>query len=133
MSIEVYIDGASRGNPGESGVGVVIDFGSGEKKEIKKYLGIGTNNQAEYKALITALENLKKYSEEEISIFTDSQLIANQINGLWKVKDSDLSKLFIKAKNYLKKFKKITITHIRREKNKEADRVANEAINEYFN
>ena len=133
MAIEVYIDGASRGNPGESGVGVVINFENSEKKEIKKYLGIGTNNQAEYTALITALENLEDHIQDQIIIHTDSQLVANQINGLWRVKDPGLSVLFKRAKKQIANFKQIKIIHVRREKNKEADRVANEAINEYFN
>ncbi|NIP32106.1 MAG: reverse transcriptase-like protein [Candidatus Dadabacteria bacterium] len=133
MSIEVYIDGASRGNPGESGIGIVINYKNGNKKEIKKYLGIGTNNQAEYTALITALESLKEESKNKIIIHTDSQLVANQINGLWKVKDPDLKLLFLKAKESINNFSDLTIKHIRREFNKEADRVANDAINEYFN
>lgn len=133
MSIEVYIDGASRGNPGESGIGIVINFEDGNKKHIKKYLGIATNNQAEYNALINALKNLSEYSSDSITIYTDSQLVANQINQLWKVKDPDLRILYSEAKELFNRFQNIKIQHIRREKNKEADRVANEAINEYFN
>ena len=129
--IEVYIDGAARGNPGKSGIGVFIIFEGNRNEEIKEYIGISTNNNAEYNALIKALQALKNFPNHHIIINTDSQLLANQINGLWKVKNSNIKLLYRESMNLLKSFKNIQIQHIGRENNSDADRLANEAINEY--
>lgn len=130
---EVYIDGASRGNPGESGIGVLVIRGDGTRREIRKYLGKGTNNEAEYKALIEALGRLsdEKSPETGIRIHTDSQLVANQMNGLWKVKDPKLRVLHAEAKKLAASLPRLKIDHIPRERNAEADRLANEAIDVY--
>ena len=128
---EVYIDGASRGNPGDSGIGIL--FKNQEQNNFKKYIGIGTNNNAEYTALITALEIALSLKLLRIRVFTDSMLVANQINGSWKVKDADIRVLFSNAKKLIENFEDFSITHIRRELNSEADQLANDAINEYFN
>lgn len=130
--MEIYIDGAARGNPGESGIGVLIRDETGKTSEIKKYLGTRTNNQAEYTALITALEESNEHRGKNINIYTDSLLLANQMNGLWKVKHPEISVLNKKAKELLKNFKEVTIRHIPRELNREADRLANLAIDEYL-
>lgn len=129
----VFTDGASRGNPGDSGIGVLIIDSSGKRTELKKYLGEKTNNQAEYSALILALENLINLKDSEIIIQTDSQLIANQMNGSWRVKDKGLKSLYTLAKKLCEQYSKLSINYIPRTQNKEADRLANEAINEYFN
>ncbi len=131
IDTEIYIDGASRGNPGDSGIGIV--FKNDDSKNFKKYIGTGTNNNAEYTALITALEIAIESELLKIKVHTDSMLVANQINGSWKVKDPDIRILFANAKKLIENFKKFSITHIRREFNSEADQLANEAINEYFN
>lgn len=128
---EIYIDGASRGNPGDSGIGIL--FKNQEQNNFKKYIGIGTNNNAEYTALITALEIAIGLKLLRIRIFTDSMLVANQINGSWKVKDADIRVLFSNAKKLIENFEEFSITHIRRELNSDADQLANDAINEYFN
>ncbi|MEW6144815.1 MAG: ribonuclease HI family protein [Thermodesulfobacteriota bacterium] len=130
--IDIYIDGAARGNPGESGIGVLIKGEGGKAREIKKYLGTRTNNQAEYTALITALESARGHKDQEIRIFTDSLLLANQMNGLWKVKHPEIKELFKKAKGLIEGFSRVTISHIPREENREADRLANLAIDEYL-
>lgn len=130
--VEIYIDGAARGNPGESGIGVFIIDERGGTREINKYLGTSTNNQAEYTALITALKSAKEHSNKSIKIYTDSLLLANQINGLWKVKNPEIAVLHKEAKKLLGEYKDTSITHIPREKNKEADRLANLAIDEYL-
>ena len=130
-TIEIYIDGASRGNPGESGIGIL--FKDNEQYNFKKYIGIGTNNNAEYTALITALEIALKSGLSRLKVNTDSMLVASQINGSWKVKDPEIRILFSKAKSLIEKLEDFSITHIRREFNSDADRLANEAINEYFN
>lgn len=128
---EVYIDGASRGNPGESGIGVLVIRGDGTRREIRKYLGKGTNNEAEYRALIEALGCLSDEKSPEIRIRTDSQLVANQMNGLWKVKDPKLRVLHAEAKKLAAALPRLKIDHIPRERNAEADRLANEAIDVY--
>ena len=130
--VEIFIDGAARGNPGESGIGVFIVDEKGGTKEIKKYLGTRTNNQAEYTALITALKSAKEHSKKSIKIYTDSLLLANQINGIWKVKNPEIAILYEHAKKLLKDYRETSITHIPREENKEADRLANLAIDEYL-
>jgi len=128
---EIYIDGASRGNPGDSGIGIL--FKNNEQYNFKKYIGIRTNNNAEYTALITALEIALNSKLLKLIVHTDSMLVANQINGSWKVKDQEIRILFSKAKKLIEKLEDFSITHIRRELNSEADLLANEAINEYFN
>jgi len=130
--LDIYIDGAARGNPGESGIGVLIMEESGRTREVKKYLGTRTNNQAEYTALITALESVKDHKNQEIHIFTDSLLLANQMNGIWKVRHPEIKELHTKAKSLIEGFSRVTIHHIPRELNKEADRLANIAIDEYL-
>lgn len=130
-AIEIYIDGAARGNPGESGIGVLIKENQASYREVKKYLGTKTNNQAEYTALITALESTQELKNRTIKIFTDSLLMANQMNGVWKVRHPEIAVLNKKAKELIRSFKDISITHIRRELNQEADRLANLAIDEY--
>ncbi len=131
-SIEIFIDGAARGNPGESGIGVLIREGGGKAREIKKYLGTRTNNQAEYAALITALESAQEHKNQEIRILTDSLLLANQMNGLWKVRHPEIKELYARAKRLTEGFSHITIRHIPREENSAADRLANLAIDEYL-
>ncbi|TFG77135.1 MAG: ribonuclease HI family protein [Thermodesulfobacteriales bacterium] len=129
--IEIFIDGAARGNPGESGIGVFIRGAELEDREITKYLGTKTNNQAEYTALITALESALDLKNNKIKIFTDSLLVANQVNGVWKVKHPEIILLNKEAKKLFGNYKNISIQHIPREQNRDADRLANLAIDEY--
>ncbi len=129
----MYIDGASRGNPGEAGAGILIkDLGKGKVHEVVKRLGILTNNQAEYKALVIALEEAKKLQATHLTIYTDSALVANQITGNWKVKDTKIKVLYSKAKALIREFQKVKVIQIPRSQNLEADRLANRAISEYF-
>ncbi len=132
-TVTIYIDGASRGNPGDAGIGILIKEPGGKSREITKYLGTRTNNQAEYTALIEALESAKDLNGHPIRIFTDSLLVANQVNGLWKVKHAEIIPLNKKARSLFSGFDDIRIRHIPREQNSEADRLANQAIDEYFN
>jgi ribonuclease HI len=127
----IYIDGASRGNPGSSAIGVVIIDAKGNKRKIKKYLGIHTNNQAEYHALITALASAKQLKKTSLTIFTDSQLLANQVNRHWKVRNAEIKALYQEAISLIASFKKVKLSHIPRNLNKEADRLANEALDDY--
>lgn len=128
-----YTDGGARGNPGHAAIGIVIiNKISGEKHFFKKYIGETTNNQAEYRALLFALEKVREFCGEEVECFMDSELVCKQLKREYRVKDADLAPLFLKIWNLSVGFKKITFTHIRREKNKEADALVNEAIDEYL-
>lgn len=131
-SFNVFTDGASRGNPGKSGIGIVIK--NHEHKtihQIKKYYPRLTNNQAEYQALITALNYVCENNMKKARFFTDSQLLSNQINGNWKVKHPEIIKLYQVACNLTNKLDKFEISYIPREENSEADSLANSAIDEY--
>ena len=128
--VVIYVDGGSRGNPGPSGVGVVIlDAGGKRLKEISKYIGETTNNIAEYSALLYGLEETLILRADEIVVNLDSELVARQLTGDYRVKDAGLKPLFERAMNMLKSFKNFEIRHIEREKNKEADKLVNRAIN----
>ncbi|MEM4208082.1 MAG: ribonuclease HI family protein [Candidatus Bilamarchaeaceae archaeon] len=123
----VYIDGACFGNPGPMGIGVVIYKNKHKIKEISEYLGEGTNNIAEYNALIRALEEIKKFGESKALIRTDSQLLANQMSGLYKVKNHNLKILKSKADKLLRGMD-VKIEHIPREHNTIADNLSKKAI-----
>jgi len=128
--IEIYVDGGSRGNPGPSGVGVVILDASGKRlKEISKYIGEATNNIAEYNALLYGLEEALILRADDIVVNLDSELVVRQMTGDYRVKDPGLKPLFERAMNMLKSFKDFEIRHIEREKNKDADKLVNRAIN----
>ncbi len=130
MKAEIYCDGACSGNPGESGVGVVIYFKDGIDKElmISEYIGRATNNIAEYSALIRGLEEAASAGAGEVSVFMDSELVVKQIKGEYKVKNPGLKPLWTKAIGLLQRFEKISIAHIRRELNQEADALARKAV-----
>ena len=124
-----YIDGASQGNPGPSGAGVVVCDHSGNVLDnISEYLGENTNNFAEYNALILALEEGLIRKAGSIIINTDSELLVKQLNGEYKVKNEDLKHLFGRVQRLLKGFKQVQINHIDRSKNKGADKLATKAI-----
>ena len=125
--ITIYIDGASIGNPGKVGIGYLFYKDSKLLKEEGVYLGIQTNNFAEYMSLIFALSDALSEGEKECQVFSDSQLLCEQINGNFKVKNKNIYPLFVLAKKLISKFKKFAISHIDREENKEADRLAKEA------
>lgn len=128
--ITVFIDGASRGNPGEAGCGVVIYGLKDAPVHLTKYLGHATNNVAEYNALIFALETLAKIGVKEVQVKSDSQLLVYQLNGKYAVKNPNIRKLFRVYTGLAVKFDRITVTHIPRELNREADRLANLAIDQ---
>ena len=132
--VKVFTDGASRGNPGMSAIGIAV-FNEEDELIIdhKKFIGTGTNNSAEYKALIESLKLLRNINcdFDSVNFYCDSELIVKQINGQYKIKNPDmifLSNEFFKELNSLQK--KYTITHIPREKNKTADNLANQALDE---
>ena len=124
----IYTDGGARGNPGPAGIGVFIK----DVAEYKEYIGKATNNQAEYRAVILALEKAKELGGEELDFYLDSELVVKQIKREYKVKHPNLAPLFLKVWNLSMGFKKVSFTHVRREKNKQADRLVNEAIDEHL-
>ncbi len=126
---ELYIDGASRGNPGKAAAGFIICKNGKEIARGGKYLGIKTNNEAEYYALLLGLQKCKELNIKKIKIFSDSKLIVNQVKGSFKVKDEKLKNIYKKVLNILKNFD-YEIEHIPREKNKIADNIANYKLDE---
>lgn len=131
MKLVIYTDGAARGNPGPAGIGVVIKNDKGEVlHEISSFLGQATNNVAEYNALITALEKAVTLNAQQVELFTDSELVVKQIKGEYRVKNEGLKPLYRKAKDLIQQLGNFTITHVPREKNMEADRLANQGIDE---
>ena len=126
--LQVYTDGGARGNPGPAGIGVVIKDNDKIVKECSEYIGETTNNQAEYQAIVKGLQEAKKLGVKELDCFLDSELVVNQLNRKFKIKDQKIGKWFIKIHNLLLGFKKVNFHHIYREENKAADRLVNEAI-----
>ena len=127
--IIIHSDGGARGNPGPAGIGAVLNNEKGDVlAEISKFLGETTNNQAEYQALIAGLEKAKELKAEEIECYLDSELVVKQLNREYKVKNAELATQFLKVHNLSLSFKKIKYIHVRREKNKEADALANVAM-----
>jgi len=127
--IILYTDGGARGNPGPAGIGAVLYNEAKEKiAEISKYLGVATNNQAEYIALIEGLKKAKELKAKEVDVFMDSELVVKQLNREYKVKNKDLAPLFLQVYNLSLNFSKISFSHIYREANKVADALANEAM-----
>jgi ribonuclease HI len=125
----IYTDGGARNNPGPAGIGAVFYNENKEViAEISEYIGLATNNQAEYKALLAAIEKAKKLGAEELEFYLDSELVVKQLNREYRVKDKNLAPLFVKIYNATMSFKKVTFKHIPREMNKEADRLVNLAI-----
>lgn len=130
--ITIYTDGGARNNPGPAGAGAVIMDAHGKVlKEASKYLGVRTNNWAEYEAVILGFETAKKLGLQgaQIEFRLDSELIARQLSGVYQVKEPTLFEQYVKVHNFMvKDFPNVTFTHVRREFNKEADRLANEAM-----
>ena len=137
IEIKVFTDGASRGNPGKSGIGIVIKDASDKILSThKEFIGEESNNSAEYKALIKSVDILKSLEQNFslIQFLSDSELIVKQITGKYKIKNKNLIKLSLDFWNSINELnKKFKINHITRDKNKLADKLANEAINEVGN
>jgi len=126
--LEIYIDGASKGNPGHSGVGIVIYRDGLRIKNISNYIGTATNNVAEYTALIYALEEALLLKAKSLKINTDSQLLARQLNKIYKVKHAGIINLYNRAVHLLTGFEKVLINHIPRQENSLADKLASQAV-----
>ena len=128
MNLQVFTDGASRGNPGDAGIGVVIKHDGKIVKEIYAYIGKQTNNYAEYAAAIRGLTEAITLGATSVELFCDSELLIKQFNREYRVKNQSIIPLFAKLNELARKIKKITATHIYRELNKEADKLANIGI-----
>ncbi|PIU79556.1 MAG: hypothetical protein COZ28_02640 [Candidatus Moranbacteria bacterium CG_4_10_14_3_um_filter_44_15] len=133
--IKIFTDGAARGNPGPSAIGIVIEA-DGSKKTYREFIGYATNNEAEYKALIFALQKVKlvhgksRSKNLNIECYLDSELIVKQLNRKYKVLEENIQKLFLLLWNLDIDFKEVKYFHIPRSKNAEADRLANLALDE---
>ena len=125
-----YSDGGARGNPGPAALGAVVIEPDGTRHHIKKYLGHTTNNQAEYRALIAALEKAAHLGARVVRCYLDSELVVKQLHREYRVKDPGLGQLFLAVLNIAQSFDSISFHHIRREHNKEADALVNEALDE---
>jgi|SRR3989344_5585630 len=129
--INVHADGGSRGNPGAAAIGIVIFDDNKNKLEAhKECIGNATNNVAEYRALLKALQLAAKHTRKEVHIFMDSELIINQMNGIYKIKSPEMLELFQEVKNYERTFTKVVYNHVRRENKFQmmADKLVNEAL-----
>ena len=128
-TLTIYTDGGARGNPGPSGVGAVFYDAEGNNVwEVSRYIGIATNNVAEYLAVVYALQEALFLKAKNIILKMDSQLVARQLTGEYKVKDQNLLKFYDLSINLLKRFESITIEHVPRCENSEADALVNVAI-----
>ena len=128
--VEIYIDGAAKGNPGPAGIGVVIYQDGSVLKNISNYIGNATNNIAEYTALIYGLQEALILKVENIKINTDSQLLYRQVKREYKVKNLNILGLYNQAIHLMSGFKEVSINHIPRQENRGADKLANIAIKE---
>ena len=129
MTLEAYIDGGSRGNPGEAGCGVYVPG----VVRIAEFLGKQTNNYAEYSALLAALRFAVDHRADSLKVYADSELVVKQINGDYKVRNENIKPLFEQAQRLIRQLRHFSISHIYREQNKEADKLANLAMNKKEN
>jgi ribonuclease HI len=136
QAFQIYTDGGSRGNPGKAASAAVIKDGAGKLRLIcGKYLGIATNNAAEYTAVLLALEKLRTElgeasGESQLQFFTDSNLVASQLSGTFRIKSPELGKLVIKIRSLEQNFQTVSYQHIPREQNREADLEVNKILDQ---
>lgn len=127
--VTIYTDGGARGNPGPAGIGIVIvDESNAKRYGYGDYIGETTNNQAEYRALLFALEKSLEQGADEASCYLDSELVVKQMRREYRVKEPGLAQLFLKVWNLATQFKRISYHHIPRARNKDADALVNKAI-----
>jgi ribonuclease HI len=130
VELTIYTDGASRNNPGEAGAGIYIQKDGKPFETIARYLGTTTNNIAEYSAAIIGLEHAVALGAARVTLLADSELLVKQVNGLYKVKNEGLKPLHARVKELIAKIGSVEVQYIPRERNKEADALANKAIDE---
>lgn len=130
MELTIFTDGASRNNPGEAGAGIFIIQDSMPIERIARYLGRTTNNVAEYSAAIIGLEHAVRLRASSVKLCADSELLVKQLNGQYKVKNEGLKPLHAKVKELIAKIGSVEVQYIPRDQNREADALANKAIDE---
>jgi len=128
LKYHIYCDGASRSNPGDASIGVSILLDGKEIHTISREIGIATNNEAEYQALLDGLNYCIENSINEVDVFLDSKLVVEQVNKNFKVKAQNLKEFNTQVENLIKEFKYIEFNHVYREDNKRADQLANMAL-----
>lgn len=129
MRLTVHVDGGSRGNPGPAAAGVVVSGPDGEVLErTGELIGEATNNVAEYRGLLLGIARARALGATEVEIFNDSELVAHQVNGRYKVKHADMKPLHAEATAELSRFDDWSLTPVRREQNAEADAIVNETL-----
>lgn len=132
MAVTVYTDGGSRNNPGHAGIGALATRSDEQLFALSEYIGIQTNNWAEYQGAIRALEELaqRDLTKEHVEIRMDSMLVVQQMMGNWKIKEPTLKPQAAKLRGLMEQFSAVTFTHVPREQNSEADALVNKAIDE---
>jgi ribonuclease HI len=127
--VVAHVDGAARGNPGEAGAGVLLQDDAGQPLDrIARYLGRATNNTAEYQALLIALERARDAGVRHLKVFSDSELLVNQVNGRYRTSAPHLQRYLQEAIRLIREIGRVDVRHVRREQNADADALANEAI-----
>ncbi|MGH9345699.1 MAG: ribonuclease HI family protein [Vicinamibacterales bacterium] len=129
-SATANIDGGSRGNPGPAGYGVRIERDDGSVVELKESLGTATNNVAEYRGLLAALRWAVEHAVGALHVRSDSELLVKQLTGEYRVKNPGLQPLYAEARALVRQIGRVRFEHVRREHNRDADRLANEAMDE---
>jgi len=130
--VTVHIDGGSRGNPGEAGAGVYFQDRAGVPlQSIARYIGRATNNTAEYQALLIALARAREVGVKHLRVFSDSELLVNQVNGRYRTTVPHLQQFLQEAIRLMREIGRVDVAHVRREFNKEADALANEAMDNH--
>lgn len=124
----LFTDGGARGNPGPAAIGFVLTGIGSTPILYKEYIGTGTNNQAEYRALLAGVTRAKKEGVEDLMCYLDSELVVKQVRGEYRVKNEELKSLLIEIKGILPVFKSVTFQHVPRSKNAIADKLVNEAL-----
>jgi len=131
--LRLFTDGASRGNPGNAALGVVIEDEHGMRlRGFHRWLGKMTNNEAEYHALIDGLKAVKDWKPDRVEVYLDSKLVVEQMNGRYRIKAPELVPLHHKASELLREFPDVTVAHVERAKNRGADALANMSLDARF-
>lgn len=129
--LQIFTDGGARGNPGPAAIGVVVNGADGKNiSKIKKYIGEKTNNEAEYEAVIAALGEAVRLGAKKVEFKLDSELVVRQLNSIYKIKQPHIQKLVLTVRNKEQSLGRVTYSYIPREKNKAADKLVNEALDE---
>lgn len=129
MKLIINTDGLSKNNPGPAAIGAILKDPRGKVvATISQAIGVATNNEAEYRAIVAALEKALNLGAKQIELRSDSELVVNQLNGRYKIKSTALRPFYLEVAKFLGQFEKITVTYVPREQNTEADRLANEAL-----